>query len=343
MRTLVFVTQRLDADDPILGATVAKVRALAARVDRLVVLCDTARTEELPDNVRVRTFAAGSQAARGARLAAALAQELRRRPLGVVAHMIPLYALVAAPLVRPFGVPLVLWYTHWSDTAALRAAERVSTAVATVDVRSFPFASPKVRGIGHGIEVDPAPCAEPAPSETLRLLVLGRYSRAKGLPVILRAQRLLLDRGLPVHLAIHGPAGNADERAHLEELQRLRDELALTGSVELNGPAPHADVVHLLRWADALVSAHDSADKAVYEAAAVCRPVIVSHAGFEELVAGIEPPLLFRKDDPSALADTLAALAAGADRAAIGRLLRERVEERHSADHWAAAILSLVT
>jgi len=52
MRKLVFCTQRLDPNDPVLAATVPMVRALAARVDELVVLCDTA-TIDL-DGVRVR-------------------------------------------------------------------------------------------------------------------------------------------------------------------------------------------------------------------------------------------------------------------------------------------------
>src|ERR687897_447896 len=35
---LIFVTQQVDPADPVLGATVAKLNALAARVDELVVL-----------------------------------------------------------------------------------------------------------------------------------------------------------------------------------------------------------------------------------------------------------------------------------------------------------------
>jgi hypothetical protein len=42
MRRLVFVTQKADPADPILGATVAKIRALAARVDEVAVLADGA-------------------------------------------------------------------------------------------------------------------------------------------------------------------------------------------------------------------------------------------------------------------------------------------------------------
>ena len=39
MRRLVFATQKLDPADPVLAATVPMARALAARVDELVVLC----------------------------------------------------------------------------------------------------------------------------------------------------------------------------------------------------------------------------------------------------------------------------------------------------------------
>ena len=39
---LVVVTQQVDPSSPVLGATVPKLRALAARVDELVVLTDSA-------------------------------------------------------------------------------------------------------------------------------------------------------------------------------------------------------------------------------------------------------------------------------------------------------------
>src|ERR1019366_10262423 len=106
MRRLIFAPQNLAPSDPILGATVEMVRALAARVDELVVLCDSAAPEAVPENVRVHEFRAATQAQRGAKFAAALAHELKPRPLGVVAHMVPLYAVVAAPLVRPRRIPL---------------------------------------------------------------------------------------------------------------------------------------------------------------------------------------------------------------------------------------------
>src|SRR5438105_3580608 len=158
MRKLIFATQKLDPDDPVLAATVPMVRALAARVDELVVLCDSAVPTAVPANARVREFGGCTQATRGARFTAALGRELSPRPIGVVAHMVPLYAVLAAPLVRPFRIPLVLWYTHWKGHAVVRAAERVATAVVSVDARSFPLASQKVHAIGHGIDVGEFAC-----------------------------------------------------------------------------------------------------------------------------------------------------------------------------------------
>ena len=94
---LVVVTQAVDRRDPVLGATVPKLRALAERVDELVVLALREGEHGLPANVRVKSIAAPSQALRGARFAAALAPELRRRPVAVLAHMAPIYAVLAAP------------------------------------------------------------------------------------------------------------------------------------------------------------------------------------------------------------------------------------------------------
>ena len=48
MRKLVFVTQQVDAAHPTLGAAAALVRALAERVDEVVILAASASVAELP-------------------------------------------------------------------------------------------------------------------------------------------------------------------------------------------------------------------------------------------------------------------------------------------------------
>ena len=160
MRRLVFITQSVDPEHPVLAATLPKIRALAERVDDVVVLAQSGGGDGLPANVQVRTFGAPSRIQRVWRFERELARSLPAD--AVVAHMIPAYVLLAAPLVRPRRTPLLLWYTHWKASSTLRAAEKLATAIVSVDRRSFPLASPQVwpiatpPGVCPGnIDIDP--------------------------------------------------------------------------------------------------------------------------------------------------------------------------------------------
>ena len=376
MARVVFITQQVDPGHPALAATVPKIRALAALVDEVAVLADGAVEGVLPPNCRVRTFGSRTRLGRGATFEVALARELRGlRGGAVVAHMCPIYAVLAAPIVRPWRAPVVLWFTHWKASRLLRLAERLSSAVVTVDRRSFPLESAKVRAIGHGIDLSEFPCAgapddrlqQSVASETeasaqvptgsasrsggaggvslqqtvassvgFRLLALGRYSRAKGLEAVLRAVADVPE----TRLEVRGPALSDDERAHREELARLIEKLALGARVRLGDAVPRASVPGLLTETDALVNnmRAGAPDKVVYEAAASCVPVLASNPVFDTLLA---PEQRFDRESPTELAERIRALAALSpdERAALGRSLRERVRESHSVESWARGVL----
>ena len=339
MTKIVFITQQVDPQHPALAATVPKIRALAALVDEVVVLADGAVEGVLPANCRVRTFRARHKLGRGLRFEAALIRERSSlRGGAVVAHMCPIYAVLAAPLVRPLRIPLVLWFTHWRASRLLVVAERVASAVASVDERSFPVPSRKLWAIGHGIDLSEFECLSPRNNGgELRLLALGRYSPAKGLDVVLRAVATV---GEGVRLDVYGPVLSAEERAHRRELDHLAAELPLEGRVVLGSAVARTEVLRLLAEHDALVNnmRAGAPDKVVYEAAASCVPVLASNPVFDSL---LEPAQLFRREDPGELAERIRGLAAlpPDDRAALGRRLRERVEEGHSVQSWARGIL----
>jgi glycosyltransferase involved in cell wall biosynthesis len=328
MRRLIFLTQSVDPAHPALAATIPKLRALAARVDELVVIAQTANGAELPANVSVRTFGASSRAGRLAGFERELARALPAD--AVVAHMIPVYVLLAAPLVRPRRIPLLLWYTHWKASTQLRLAALLATAIVSVDRRSFPLESAKVLPIGHGIDVSEFSCVDRSAHDGVRALVLGRYSPAKGIETILRAAREL--DGVEVEL--HGAALSELERRHREQLTGL--------GVPLGDAVPRAEVPALFARSDVLVNNMEAGapDKVVYEAAAACLPVLASNPVFDELFDGY--PLFFARESPDSLAERLrwfAALNAG-ERAEIGRTLRERVARNHSVETWADGILA---
>lgn len=340
---IVFVTQDVDPASPVLGATVAKLRALAAEVDEVAVLALAAVPGALPANCRVRVFGAPTRLRRGLRFLRALAAELPGAD-AVLAHMCPIYAVLAAPLARPRRVRVLLWYAHWHASPLLRVATRLCTRVLSVDERSYPVRTRKLRPIGHGIDFDRfprvAPAAEPG---VLRVLALGRYSPAKGLETVVRA----VARVPEARLEVRGVTRTAEEETHLRELEGLVASLGVRDRVELGAPVPAGEVPRLHAEHDVLVNnmRPGAPDKVVYEACGSGLPVLVSNPSFTDIVAGIEPPLLFARESADELAERLQAFAAATpeQRAAIGGRLRERVLERHSVGSWARAVAQIAS
>jgi len=329
MRRLVFLTQAVDPAHPALAATIPKLRALAARVDELVVLAQSVADAGLPDNVEVRSFGAGSRAGRIVKFERELVRALPAD--AVVAHMIPGYVLLAAPLVRPRRTPLLLWYTHWKASRQLRVAARLATAIVSVDRRSFPLESAKVRPIGHGIDVNEFPCVERRNHDVVHALVLGRYSPAKGLTRILSA----VSETDGVEVEVRGAALNSFEQRH-------RDQDLAGFGIPLGEAVPRAEVPALFARSDVLINNMEAGapDKVVYEAGAACLPVLASNPVFDDLFDGY--PLFFERDSSESLADRLRwFMGLSADeRAEIGRTLRERVARDHSVETWAEGVLA---
>jgi glycosyltransferase involved in cell wall biosynthesis len=314
MTKLEFVTQQVDPDHPVLATALAKIRALAERFDEVAVLALGAKRGVLPANCRVRTFDAPTQALRGARYELALALE-RRGASALLAHMSPVYALLAAP----FRLRTLLWYTQTRTNPLLERAVRHVDEVLTVDEASFPFRSPKVHAIGHGIDVARFACAEPPGRDRLRLVALGRYSPVKGYPELIAAAR-----AAGAELVIHGSTETAADRVH-------KAELVDGDGVALEGPITPGEVPALLAQADALVSAtRGGADKVVLEAGAACVPAFSPAPAF----TGVLPGELAWQDDLAGALRTFAARPAR-ERAELGRELRERVRTHHSLEHWA--------
>jgi glycosyltransferase involved in cell wall biosynthesis len=346
---LVFVTQTLDPSHPALAQTVELVEALGQRVDDLVVVTREARV--CPSSVSVRTFDAGSKLGRGLAFERALLSGLGAAD-GVVVHMVPQFALLAAPGAKVRRVPLLLWYTHWHASHALRAATRVIDAALSVDAASYPVVTPKLRALGHAIDVDRFDAAPAAAHDgPLRLLALGRTARWKGLATLLDALSAAIAAGADVELEIRGPSLTPDEEQHRGELAtRIADDELLRDRVRLLEPVARAEVPGLLAAADVLVSPNEpragaTFDKAVFEAAACARPVLSTNAAFAPFLGELPLPLLAPARDPAGLAAALLAIvrADAAERAALGAELRRRVVEGHSLGHWADGVIRVVS
>jgi len=352
---LVFVTQTVDSEDPVLGATVAKLGALAARCDELVVISDRTGAYELPANCVVRTFGARTRLGRGLKYLRAVVPLFvsRRPPDALIAHMCPIYLILAAPFTKLRRRPTILWYTHWAVNRTLRLATALADVALSVDRRSFPLDLPMVAGIGHGIDVTQFAARTSAPTvsgDPLRLLALGRTSPTKSFETVIKACALCRREGLQLTLDVHGPSTTDEERGHRDALGRMIDHEELADVVRLLAPVPRTAVPELMRSVDAVVNttlgqtAGGALDKVVYESAACAVPVIACNPHFDDFLADLPVELRFRSADAEDLARVIAAFARAepAVREEAGCELRRRVEAGHSVDSWADGVVATV-
>ena len=117
---LLFVTQTLDADDPVLGFVADWVKELAGRFGEVTVIAN--KVGSVADDLDVRLVSLGAEdgvgrIARGMRYQRVLRDAIRGRGVDAfVAHMCPVYLNLPWPQLRVRGVPTMLWFAHPSVT-----------------------------------------------------------------------------------------------------------------------------------------------------------------------------------------------------------------------------------
>ncbi len=351
MNHLLIFNLRTDAQDDVLGFTTDWINALAARVPRVTVITMYAGAIAVAPNVRVLSVGREHGWSEPRRLLVFyrhLAGVLRDDPPdGCFAHMIPLFAVLAWPLLRPRGIPIVLWYAHKATPPMLRLAHALVDQVVTSTKTGFQLSSTKVRQIGQGIDTERFQPGPPAPAGApLRVLSLGRLSRIKRVEVGLEAVAAIRRErpDLAVRLAIVGGALSDDDRAYEAELRALCSSLGVDAIVSFDGPIAFPDVHARFAAADVYVNASDtdSADKTVLEAMSCAVPVITSNLAFHEILGpALARDWLIPKRDPATMAARLIALAerGPAGRRALGERLRAIVEAEHGLPALAGKIL----
>jgi glycosyltransferase involved in cell wall biosynthesis len=130
----------------------------------------------------------------------------------------------------------------------------------------------------YGVALDRWPPQPPRPRDLgskLRLIHIADLNRVKDQPTLLKAARLLRDRGLDFVLDIVGMDTLGDE------IQRLAASLRLDDHVRFHGFLPQTEMRHLVEQADLLMisSRHEGVPIAVLEAAVVGVPTVGTAVG----------------------------------------------------------------
>jgi starch synthase len=269
-----------------------------------------------------------------ANLAGHLASLLYGIPHVVTAHSLePLRPWKAEQLGGGYAL------SSWCERTAVEAAAAViavSDGMRDDVLAAYPAVpAERVRVIRNGIDtVEYAP--DPATGVLDRygvdpgwpsVIFVGRVTRQKGLPVLLRAAA-----GLDPAAQLVICAGQADTPELEAEVSELAAELLAhrAGVIWISGMLAKREVIQLLSHATvfACPSLYEPLGIVNLEAMACGTAVVGSRVGgIPEVVADGETGLLVPPDDPAALARALNALVADEPRAAqMGRLGRVRAE-----------------
>ncbi len=169
---------------------------------------------------------------------------------------------------------------------------------------------------------------------------IGRLSEQKGQVMLVRACRLLKDRGIRFKLTI---IGDGELRPMIE---REIAESGLGNMVELAGWKSGSEIRSALSESRALVlpSFAEGLPVVIMEAMALARPVVSTYvAGIPELVREGQEGFLVPASDEQSLADAMAKILSlnSGELARLGQSAKERVNERHSIVREAGKLAAL--
>jgi glycosyltransferase involved in cell wall biosynthesis len=342
----------MDADDPVLGFAADWVNRLAAHFERIDVITMRAGRMEAARNVRV--YSVGKERGFSERRRAFEFYRLLRARLAVggytacFAHMMPLFAVMGAPLLKMRGIPITLWYTHRQTSRLLRLALAVSRRVVTAAPDSFPIPTRKKRVIGHGIDTDVF--APKTASDTLdpvsadgTAVQVARIAPIKHQATLIRAIADISN----IRAVFVGAALDEAGAAYRRQLEQLARGVGAHERVTFAGRQDRVGVRDALRGATVAVNLSPPGlfDKAALESMATGTPTIVSSPAFDDLLGEYASTLRIPDpEDDRALAGALRHVLGLSmpERKAVGRALRARVVAAHSLDRLIPRLVSVL-
>jgi len=350
MRLLLF-NLATDADDPILGFTTLWIGALAARVDFIHVITMRMGKFDLPDNVRVYSVGKErgyNEARRVFEFYRILGHILRNHGIDVCfSHMMPIFTVLAAPVLKIKGIPIITWYAHPKVTRTLKLAHRLSDQMVSCLSSAYPYKHDKLIQVGQGIDTSLFfPDAGITREARAVILCVGRLSPVKDHPTLIKAVGLLRQTWAdPFRVVILGAAATAGDDGYVRSLHQQINELSLEEIVSFEAPVPMTQLPAWYRRASVYVNMTQtgSADKVALEAMGCGVLCIAANEGFKDTLGIYADRCVYDYGNAESLMDRLkwALSLPQSERASIGAYLRKRMETKHGLDQLSQSLVTI--
>lgn len=339
---LLFITQKIDQDDDVLGVYHRWAEELANRFDRLEVICLYRGKVRLPSNARIHSLGKESNPSRLKYIFNFYKYiwRLRNDYDKVFVHMNPEYMILGGWFWKMTGKKTIFWYAHYLSNIKLRLASLFADKIVTSTRLAYPLKSKKLVVLQQGIDTDRFKPSKLTNSQThkLKILYLGRIAPVKNIDILLKALSFIkASRNFDFNLDIVGGAtsGKTKENNYLEEIKKLVIELGLSDTVNFLPPVPNHQTPEIYNSHDLFINLTDtgSFDKTTLEAMSCELPVLVSNGAFSEIFpADLAGSQMFREKDPVDLAKKIQNFISlpGEKQESIGKEMRHLIVEKHS-------------
>ncbi len=358
MKVLV-ITQKIDKNDDILGFFYGWLNELAKKIDKIYVLALEVKNADLAKNIEVyslRRENGNSKLRRFLKFNQALLNLSQNKKIDIIfIHMCPEYAILAWPYAKLKNIPIVMWYAHGHTNMKLRIAHLLVDKIVTPSSESFRIKSGKVAITGHGINVQKFSSQSGIPQDPEKyhesgkkiILSVGRISPIKNYETLIKAADILINQRniKDLKFQIVGGIPLKSQNKYLDFLKDMVGKYKLEDYLYFVGAVPYVQIQNYYRNCDLFVSASNtgSLDKAVLEAMASARTVLISNEAFADLLKKYSDILIFKKNNPDSLAGKILHTLAlqDKDRDNLNYSLRESLAKDHGLDKFINNILAV--
>lgn len=345
---LLTITQKVDKNDGYFGFFHDWLTLFSKECEKLTVISLETGVYELPPNVRILSLGKekGRSLAKYVFRFLKFSWEYRNDYTHVFCHMSPLYVILGAPVWKILKKPIGLWYIHRNVDLKLRIAEKLADTIFTSTPESFRIESNKRNFMGQAVDLQKfrKPDDILTKEQPFSIISVGRLTPIKNLDTLIRATKILKDRGYNILVNLVGAAVTETDKEHEKMLHNLVKELDVRKEIAFIGNVPNNQIASRY-WQNHLslnLCPTGGMDKAILESMAAGIPAIVSNEAFRDYFGEHADELIFKLRDEKDCADKIEAYIKSPNKEALKSFLFKRVYERSSLENLIKRIVGIL-
>ena len=347
MAKLLFITQKVDKDDDVLGVYHRWIEELSKKIETISVICLYRGRSELPVNVRVFSLGKESGQSRIKYVSRFFKYIwfLREDYNTVFVHMNPIYILLGGLFWKASNKRIFLWYNHPLGNLLARVGIFLANNVFCTSPYSFSAKYRKTVLVPVGIDTVFFKKDSTVSKKRNRILYLGRISPIKHIDCLIKATELLNNQGIDFEVLIIGsPASDADKQ-YDQKLKIMAGSPVNSDRVVFEKSVANHKTPAIYNGNGVFVNLTPtgSFDKTILEAMACESLIMVSNKSLERFLT---PELInwcmFKEGDVTDLTKKLSSLLSLPNdlREKMGRELRMIVVKNHNLDSLIKKLIS---